>query len=269
MLRILVLSDTHVGSTVGVWPGEHRVEGGGTYRANEYQQWLHRCWRDMLKEAKRRRPDVLVLNGDIIQGTNPRDGQLITNKTDIQQAAAYELLAPLRACCGRMYYVRGTEWHEGKAAEFVEALAQNLDATRDPASGQWSWWELYLRAGDDVLHFAHHIGTSSVPWYEATVPLRDALMQLAELNRFFGSTAPNLRLMVRSHRHRYIHVSAPPDLQALVTPAWQLKTAFAHKKASAMLPQIGYVWIEADGGDLVVKPRIYALPGLHVEEVTS
>jgi hypothetical protein len=270
--RIVVLSDLHVGSTVGLWPEAHRVEGGGEYSANVYQLWLLDCWREMLAEVasyKRPKP-IVILNGDAIQGVNYRDGQLITNKIDIQVAAAKRLLAPLRKAAGTFYMVRGTEWHEGKSAEFVEGLAEALTCKPDPNTGQWSWWELYLSVdGPDspVIHAAHHIGTSSVPWYEATVPLRDMLMQIAELQRFYMKRAPNLRMVIRSHRHRFIYVNAPPDLHVFVTPSWQLKTAFAHKKASAMLPQIGYAVIEWDGQDLTVKPRVFPLPDLHLEAI--
>ena len=266
MKRILVFNDTHVGSTVGLWPGAHRVEGGGQYLANKYQLWLRECWDELLAEVQGfDEPPIVVMNGDAIQGTSYRDGELITNKTDIQVDAACALFQPLRDMSERWFQIRGTEWHEGKASEFVEGMAKRLDAVQDPATKQWSWWELYLDVGGPVIHFAHHVGVSSVPWYEATVPLRDTLMQLAELDRFYGPRAPNVRMVVRSHRHRHIYVLAPPDIHVLVTPAWQLKTAFAHKKASGMLPQIGYVIIEWDGTDLTVKPRIFDLPDLHVE----
>lgn len=266
--RLVILSDTHVGSTVGLWPGAHAIEGGGEYSANEYQRWLLKCWQEMISEiASFEHKPTIVMNGDPVQGTSYRDGQLITNKTDIQQRAAEEMFKPLRALAARWFQVRGTEWHEGKAAEHVELLAKALDAERDPSSGQWTWWELYLALGKGgpVVQIAHHVGVSSVPWYEATVPLRDTLMLLAELWRFYGERAPNVRMVVRSHRHRFIYVNAPPDIHVVVTPAWQLKTAFAHRRASAMLPQIGYVVIEWDGADLMVKPRLFELPDLHVE----
>ena len=75
MERILVFSDTHVGSTVGLWPGAHRVEGGGEYLANKYQLWLRDCWTEMLDEVKAfDKPPMVVMNGDPIQGVNYRDG---------------------------------------------------------------------------------------------------------------------------------------------------------------------------------------------------
>ena len=270
--RFIVLSDGHVGSTVGLWPGSHPVEGGGLYSCNQYQAWLHECWAAMLDEVRKFRPKpVVIYNGDPLQGINMRDGQLVTNNIASQVDAALAMYGPLRDLASRWYQVRGTEWHEGKAAEHIELLARQLGGEADSASGQYSWWELYLDAepsgGGPVMHFAHHVGCSSVPWYEATVPMRDTLMLLAELARFYGRRAPNVRMVVRSHRHRFIHVDAPPDLHVVVTPAWQLRGAFAYKKAASMLPQIGYVVIEWDGQDLVVKPRIFDLPDLHVEVV--
>jgi hypothetical protein len=265
--RVVVLSDLHVGSTVGLWPGEHPIEGGGLYKANKYQQWLLECWQQMVDELAHMRPrPVVVLNGDEIQGVNMRDGQLITNKIDIQVEAALRLLEPVRRAARAMYLVRGTEWHVGKAAEHVETLGRLLNTKRDPGSGQWSWWELYLDLGGPVVQLAHHISAGSVPWYEATIPLRDTLMLLAELMRFVPER-PNVRCVIRSHRHRFIAVHAPPDLHIAVTPAWQLRTAFVMKKAGTMLPQIGYVIVDWDGVDVMIKPRIYPLPGMHVEAV--
>ena len=265
--RTVVFSDAHIGSTVALWPGEHRVEGGGSYKSNKFQRWLFQCWNEAMADVSAMTPKpVIVLNGDMIQGVNFKDGQLITTQVNVQVDAALRLLNPLKQAASRLYYVRGTEWHEGKAADNVEQMARQLGAVVDPATKQWSWWELYRQMGDAVVHYAHHIGMSSVPHYEATVPLRDTLMLLAELARFFGKAAPDVRLTVRSHRHRYIRVEAPPNLNCVVTPSWQLKTAFAHKKATAMLPQIGYVVIDLDdNGDPTPHKKIFDLPRLHVE----
>ncbi len=103
--------------------------------------------------------------------------------------------------------------------------------------------------------------------YEATVPWRDTIMLLSELQRFFGEAAPNVRATVRSHRHRFVHIEAPPDLHAVVTPAWQLRTAFAYKRTSTMMVQVGYVILRMDGDDLLVRKRTYKLPALHVERL--
>jgi hypothetical protein len=271
--RTVVISDLHAGSVVGLWPEGCPLEGGGYYVLNKFQAWLLECWQVMLDEIGRMRPrPVLVLNGEPIQGVNKKDGQLITSNKGVQVNAARMLLEPAVRAARRYYQIRGTEWHEGKAAEDVEALAESLGAVRNPTTQQYTWWELFLALAPEdpdgpVVHFAHHIGASSVPWYESTVPLRDMLMFLAELWRFFGKAAPNVRMVVRSHRHRYIHVDVPPNLRAVVTPGWQLKTAFSYKRAGAMLPIVGYVVIEYDGQEIIVRKRTFPLPAeyVHVE----
>lgn len=267
---LVVFSDLHVGSSVGLWPGKHAIEGGGVYEANVYQKWLYDCWKEMVAEVRAMRPaPTLILNGDAIQGSNWRDGQLVASQISDQCSAAYKLIEPLRKAASAFYMVRGTEWHEGKASDDVEQLASALDAVKDPATGQNTWWEIFMNLGFDdkhpgpTAHIAHHVGISSVPWYEATVPLRDSLLLLAELARFGG---PNVRVVLRAHRHRCIGVYAPPDIHVWVSPAWQLKTAFAYKRASSMVAQIGYLVLEYDGVDVVVKPRMFPLPGWHVEE---
>jgi hypothetical protein len=274
--RIVIFNDLHVGSVVGLWTEGQPLEGGGLYVPNKFQRWLMECWWRLVDEVERIRPKPLVvLDGDAIQGVNMRDGQLVTPNKSIQVAAAFGLLEPVVRAARKFYMIRGTEWHEGKAAEDVEILAERLGAVPNPATGQYTWWELYLDLGqpDDpkeeppVVHIAHHVGASSVPWYEATVPLRDVLMFLAELWRFFGKAAPNVKVAVRAHRHRYIHVDLPPNLHAVVTPGFQLKTAFSYKRAAAMLPIIGYVILEYDGREVIVRKRIFPLPPeyVHVE----
>ncbi len=268
--HILVIADLHVGSTVGLWPQRHPVEGGGVYEVSKYQAWLLKCWKDLLAYVGglAEKP-VLVICGDVIQGVSPKDGQLVSNKPDVQADAAEKLLRPLVNNCSRLYCIRGTEFHEGKSSENVEGLAKALGAIPHHTTGQYTRWELYLDVGGSVIHFAHSIGTTSVPHYESTIPTRDALMLLAELQRFFGNRAPNVEMVVRAHRHRYVQIQLPPKLTALVCPAFQLRTAFSYKKSNTMLPEIGYVDIQKLGDRLVAVPKIYPLAPLHVEKLTE
>ena len=265
--RVLVISDLHVGHSVGLWPGSHPIEGGGKYESNEFQKWMYQCWLHMIDEAKSMGKFDCIVNGDPIQGVNARDGGLIAPVPKDQVRAALTLLEPLRALAQKFYMIRGTEWHEGKAANEAEMLGQLLGAELDPQTAQYTRYEMFYAFEDKgpIFHFAHHVGCSSVPWYEATVPLRDMLLLLSEVKRFQGSLGPRIKGIVRSHRHRSIYVNAPPDMHALVTPAWQLKTSFSYKVSSSMLPQIGYAIIDYDGTDIIVRPRIFPLPDIHVE----
>lgn len=264
--QIVVVSDLHVGSTMGLWPPEQAIADGGAVQQNKFQRYLWRCWEDLLEQVANMNEPTLVINGDVIDGTNPRNGQMVSNLVSVQTMAAEKVLAPLLAKCGKVYWIRGTEWHEGKVSDDIEQLASRLEAERDPATGAATRWELYLDLAGKVCHFAHHIQSTSVPTYEASIPTREALMLQAEMARFYGNKAPNLRMVIRSHRHRYVQVHLPPDLTAAVTPAWQLKTSFSHKVATSLLPEIGWLAIQPLGERLVIVPHIYPLPRPHIEE---
>jgi len=261
--RTVVFADLHVGSTAALWEPEQRLAGGGRYVLNEDQEFLKKWWKDATNQVRRLKPDVLALVGDAIQGVSIRDGQLVTNRCDIQSKGAFKIIEPMREKSRQFFMFRGTPWHEGKASENTNLLAQSLDAEIDPSTGESLFWEAFIRlpgGSEPVIHLTHHIGATKVSWYEATVPLRDTLMLLSELGRWYKKEAPNVRLTVRAHRHRCIGVFIAPDIQAWTAPAWQVKTAYAHQKSIVTLPHIGYLLIEWDGKDIVVKPRMRAVP---------
>lgn len=261
--RIAVVSDLHCNSIVAPWPADQPLEGGGRYEPNRPQAWLNRCWKQTLSEIGD--VDVLVLNGDLLQGINARDGQLVSTNRHIEHEAALKLLQPLVRRTGSLYVIRGTEFHDGRTGESVELLARELGAVPNDA-GCYSRWELYLGClNGRVIHCQHSIGVAGVPTTEATVPYRDLINQLGELRRAFAGRAPNVRMIVRSHRHRAVHVDAPPELHAVVTPGFQLATAYVAKKGTVMQCHIGYVLIEDDGERFDVRLRTFPLPAPKVE----
>jgi hypothetical protein len=266
--RVVVIGDTHVGSTVGLWPRKFPVEDGGTYAINKFQRWLINCWEVATGEIADLEPDVIIFNGDEIQGTHgDKDGQLITNKSEIQIDAALLLFEPLRQAAPTRYVIRGTAWHTGRAGEYSESMAKQLEATPNPTTERNSWWELFHDMGGPVVNYAHAIGVSSVPYGQATAPLKEVLTLTLELARNYRSRAPRLCGVVRSHRHRCVVAQEPPDLFGATTPGWQLKTEFVYKKANALLPHIGYMVVDWDGERLTPWFRTFDLPGVHVEKL--
>lgn len=263
-MRVLVLADLHVGSSVAPWPAKQPLADGGKWGVNRYQKWLNRCWSDMLVEVSHTQIDALVLLGDIIQGVNPRDGQLVTNRVGIQCAAAEMLLRPLAEQIPTRYYVRGTEWHEGKSSEHVEDLATRLGCKPHPRTESPTWRRLYLDIGGHVVDMMHHVGTTSIAQYSATGPLRDAYNHKLELVSKHGRQAPLLEMSVRAHRHTYVYVRKD-GIQAVTCPCFQLGTAFSDARANVVLSDIGWLLIEGDKQGLGVRERIYPQSLPHVE----
>src|SRR5437016_5515701 len=90
--QIVVISDLHVGSTAGLWPSDYISSEGVPIGQNKFQTYLWTWWLDLCKKIKELDNPIIVLNGDIIQGVNMRDGQLTAASHNDQQRAAKSCL---------------------------------------------------------------------------------------------------------------------------------------------------------------------------------
>ncbi len=257
--RILVLADLHVGSTVSPWPAEQPLVDGGKHKPNPYQRFLNQCFHHMVKEAETLKPDILVLLGDVVQGVNAKDSQLATAKWSIQTQAAYRLLEPLKAMIPTIYQVRGTEWHEGRGSEQVDALALALGAKPHPTTESPTWRRLYLRTDGGLLDFMHHVSTTTIRQYSATAVLRDALNHKLEVYSKYGTAFPPLAACIRAHAHIWVGVQSD-GIWGVRCPAWQFGTSFTDARGNSMLSDIGWVLIEAGPHGIGVTPQLYPQP---------
>lgn len=264
----VVVSDLHAGSGIGLWPEGMTDHEGAPLPQNAIQRWLDQQWWKMLGELLDLNERlIVVIDGDAIQGSHPdKDAQLTTASWDLQRVAAFRYLQPLREIADEMYMVHGTPWHEAAGGEHVRGLARDLGCHKTPA-GDWLYWQLYLRLGEHVAHIAHHVGIARVPFYQASVPLRDMYMLAGELYREYGPQMPGVDLMVRAHRHQGLFVYKPPRFRVAITPCWQFPGEIVHKSAPEVLQSIGYLLIEETRHGLWAIPRVFPLPLPKIEIV--
>ena len=222
MLRVLVISDTHVGSRWGLFPDKFRLSTGAKYTPNKGQRYLLRCWRAMQDDLAGD-IDILILNGDIINGPNPKENarDQIEQDPDWQVRAAVELLTPLVARAGQVYATQGSPYHAGEGAQWDEAVAHALGAVPDEAGHQaWDW--LLLDVEGVLLDVAHH---QSVVMRYVTMPLEREQQFDQMIAAHKGGSAD---LIIRSHAHRYVEANV--ELQrSVATAAWQLQTRYARR----------------------------------------
>lgn len=252
---IAVVSDLHVGHVAGLLPPRFIRSDGSPAVMNKGQQWLWQQWEAFGREAARFEPDVLVVNGDVVDGGQHRQGgaELCLPVLEDQAQAAVECLARLARVLGvkRIFGVQGTEYHDGRAAAFAERVYERLGASRykGDGDGRWSREVLQLKAGRAVIHFAHHIGVG-----RASVLDRESLWAL--------EAGASCTAIVRSHVHRYAMVE-DRRRKVITTPCWQLQTRFMRKHGVfRMRPDIGGIILIPDRktGEVVVKRWLYELP---------
>jgi len=271
--NIVVISDTHCGCQLGLCP-PHRIhlDGGGFYEPSPMQKKMWAYWEDFwnnwVPDETEGEPFAVVFNGDLIDGVHHRTTTQISHNLSIQKNIALEIMQPIvKRCAGKkgvgklFYLVRGTEAHVGQSAETEEMIAEELGAIPD-AFGNYSRFELLIEFGDALIHFLHHIGTTTSSAYEGTALSKEYVESCAAC-AIDNVRPPNI--LVRSHRHRSFGIDKTRGNlknEVIITPGWQLKTPYTFRKAGARVsqPEMGGYLIRQG------KKRIYTMPKTYVIE---
>jgi hypothetical protein len=268
--NIVVISDTHIGSGVALChPDGFERDEGGTYMPSKSQLTLWEMWREFWDEWVPKvtlgEPYKVVHVGDVIDGAHHGSVQPVTNNLVDQGAHAEKILRPVVELCGGRYYqLRGTEAHSGKSAQQEELVAKNIRAIREKGMPRRARDELWMRVGGErggLVHFMHHVGTTSSSAYESSAPMRELTEAFVEAGRW-GDEPP--RVVVRAHRHRHLQIRIPSekgDAIVVTTPAWQMKTPFTFKIAGARQsqPQIGGIIVRYHKGELYIRNKVWRL----------
>ncbi|MDO8610811.1 MAG: hypothetical protein Q7R95_09780 [bacterium] len=241
MKKMVFLSDTHVGSKYGIMPEEYNIFGENQIvKASIIQRELLKKYESVVDDWKK--PDILVLNGDIIDGKAKKDysSSVWTNSFYDQVGAAVELIKMFKA--KKIYVIRGTEYHvsiEGEPAE--ELLGERLNAVK--SKGCYSLMKRYITPKDTSVSFqvSHSIGTTRSFMYRATAITREIAMMM--LN---ASHEHKADVIIRGHAH-YAWCSGSPGHMGFILPGWQLQTPFMCKiSASGAIPDIGALRFEVE-----------------------
>jgi hypothetical protein len=208
------------------------LDGGGKATPSSRQLVLWRLWREFWDEwvptNTHGEPYIIIHNGDAIDGHHHSSTTQWSHNIVDQRRAAVDLLAPELAKAEAYFHIRGTEAHVGQSGEFEEQLAKDLGAVPD-GEGLSSRWELMKQLGEYLIHFSHHIGTTSSSAHESSAINAEISAMLANYGRA-GLQAP--QIVVRSHRHRNIEVRLPSEdgyKSCFTTAAWQLKTPYVYR----------------------------------------
>lgn len=257
MIRnIVCISDTHFGSTLAL-SCRHRLDDGGHYDPSPMQQKLHGMWKDFWAWAYRLLDGadfVLVHNGDVLDHVHHNTTTLSSHNLTDQARLAIMMLEPHIKRSKAYHQIRGTEAHAGQSARDEEALAERLGAVPN-AVGQYATWDLNVELGSELIHFAHHIGTTNSSAYESSAVNREMVAAFVEAGQW-KKRPPSI--IIRSHRHRYIEVKLH-GVRAAVTPAWQAKTPFVFKMDRMRAPMFGGLLIRLGSEGVHIREKLFTI----------
>jgi predicted MPP superfamily phosphohydrolase len=262
--KIVALSDLHFGHCAGLLPMGFINSDGAEVIQNVGQKYLWECFLDLTQRVKIFKPDYVLIVGDVVEGTQRKQGGvgLTLRPMQDQKAAAVQALKLLKkASYGVPFlFVQGTEYHVGTNGEAEEDIAGMLDAKPYDSLGPGRLVREFIKMDMDgvIIQASHGISGSTV--YRASPVDRE--LQRAKLN-----ADQKLDLQIHAHVHNYILVDKP-DSTGLTLPCWQLQTTYARKKSNySLIPDIGGVFITVDpeaksqGLPCVdVQKQLYKLP---------
>lgn len=231
MKRLLAISDTHCGHRAGLTPPKWQ------HTIKQQDLWEIFCaWVNQLRPI-----DILVLNGDAIQGKGTRSGgtELITSDRHEQGDMAVEIIDFINARDNYLTY--GTPYHTGTDEDFEEVVAHKARAEiRDM---------LELTVEGVNFNFKHKASSSTVPHGRGTPLARNYIWNILWAEKGIQQKA---NIIVRSHVHYHSFVGGAGWL-ALTTPALQgLGDKYGSRQCEGTV-DFGLVTFDIEGRDFVWK----------------
>jgi len=242
--RILVVSDLHLGSNVAIClPEEYDTDNNQSYTANEISRFYFDKWCEMRNLGHF---DMVVVNGDVVDGSNPKSSGIGTYTSDIHSQAVMAAKLLKMIDTDEFLFTDGSAYHTGR---FKGGISGD-HLTCDLIGGKWlGLWDNFTVEGIN-LHVQHHGAVSSTPYGRCTPQQKTALLMKAQ-------DTPS-DIYIHSHTHKFVFSGNSTNL-TIGTPCWKGIDDFIGKMHQD-IPDNGYVIIEVENNDYTWKYHIFGVP---------
>ncbi|MFA5316213.1 MAG: hypothetical protein WC369_02175 [Dehalococcoidales bacterium] len=185
-------------------------------------------------------PDILMVNGDCIEGRQERQGgaEIVTNDRNVQSEMAEYCIRQWAAKKVLMTY--GTKYHVGDQAEdFEYNIAKEIGAKIEG--------RLFFEVEGMTIDARHKVGSSSIPHGRATSLLRDMMWNLVKSAE---EEEPRAQIIVRSHVHYNIWIEQPGRIM-FTTPALQLSRGRYGSRECTGETHWGAIRLKIEKGEII------------------
>lgn len=258
--KLVVVSDLHVGSTLGVLhPGFKTLEGNSVGQ-NPIQKWLWKAWKHLweveVPSFVGKDKFAVVINGDLVEGIHHGTKQVISPDFGDHVRAVQQVLVPVtKLAPAHIFITEGTESHTRNSETTIGEI---IGAEQDPATERYAFPRLDLNIAGAHCVFFHHIGTTTRPYLEGSSLSTMLGVERQEAARS-GTKIP--LVIGCAHRHRHGYFSDGQGM-IMVTGAFQALTRFGHKVVPAAVPAPSAFMLDWTGlppGSLpVVREKVYS-----------
>lgn len=191
--RVMATGDWHSGHQVGLSPPEYHTPTTSEHKFIKLANVRREIWNWFDENVRPFRPiDILILNGDAVDGKGERSGGTEQTSSDrtIQCNMAYKAIEFIDPSVIRMTY--GTPSHVGVLEDWEDVLAEKAGAK----IGSHEWFEI----NGKIFDCKHKIGSSQIPHGRFTPIAREVLW-----NREWAmdGSQPKADILLRSHVHYF------------------------------------------------------------------
>jgi len=206
--RVLALGDYHCGHAAGLTPPDW--QGCQPWLPAKLLDLQKQCWEFYAAKVKQMGSvDLLILNGDLIDGRGERSGSLEQIVVDRHEQCEMAIAAAKLVKAKKIVATYGTAYHTGQEEDYEKLIADRLGAV----IGSHEWVDV----NGVVFDCKHHLGSSAIPHGRHTAVAKDRLWNL--LWSDIGEQ-PRGQVYLRSHVHYHQHCGGPGWL-AMTLPALQ------------------------------------------------
>ena len=252
----VIVSDIHDGDDHAVCTESPEKIDGENYVPNKIQQTLLETWKEAWKDLIQKKPNIIVVNGEPVNGANRRNlGAGVWSTNLVDQIRDFKKLMKFAPKSNKLLFIRGSGYHvtvDG-ATPIEEIVAEELKADRYRAFGGSGFTddEATIEMHGKYFNFTHHVGFAQWAQYKPT-SLAKEMVKL----HFDQGKREHTDVTIRSHVHYYVEIRFPNTL-GFTTPAWKLPDSFMYRRGIPAIPDIGLmeVIIESNG-KIIVEPHI-------------
>lgn len=249
MKRVVMLGDLHCGHVTGLTPPGWMLR---EERFPKLYQMQHEMWTKYRAMIRKIGPvDVLIVNGDTIDGKGSRSGGTELLEPDLFEQGEMAVKALQIWNAETTVCTYGTPYHTatGSGEDVEKIVADKLEA------------EIHSHAFVDVegvvLDIKHKVGSSQIPWGRHTAISRERIQNVLWNDASEGQ--PRANVFVRSHVH-YFNYCGGLNWLAMTLPALQgPHTKYGARQCSGHVDW-GVVVLEVSKGDITdFRPEIIRL----------
>lgn len=266
-------------------------------RKKHLQKKLYKAWQWCSTQLTKPEIDLLIINGDAIDGDNRKDlGSEVWTTSMLDQLKDVEQLITSHYTFKNVIVTTGSGYHVKRGSDpLEEVLAERLatyetdgelgrklrgevlpkyftkkegDTRVNGTHYRYTDYKWRFKALNEIFSVTHHVSHSKVEFYRSTPLAREMVTAELDASKYSPNERPTI--LIRSHTHYYCLLDFSSST-GVITPAWKYPDEYLHHGGiGGTLPSIGIIEILLrPGHDKVIRKILAKGPKYPKEPLTD